>query len=324
MKNFRILALLVAIFTFSVPFAFAEYTPKVDSFDFFVDSSVSMKGVNNDFDMKNTDAVKILLSKINSMIPELPYHASMHTFSEYSTVVSYGEWSKSGMESAIAGLKFNSDRDGMGDGFLDADPEFYKMASPTAVILFSDGEEDKGINAVSEVRMLYEIKPELCVHVVSFADSLTGQALLDEIAGLKACSVSVKADDLLKSDDAIDQFVKDVFYYGADDILMLRGVNFAFDSAVLDANAKAVLGEAAELLKQSDRNINLYGWTDSSGSESYNQALSKRRAEAVKKYLAELGVDSGRMFAEGMGISRKYDNSTSEGRYMNRRTEVSF
>ncbi len=324
MKNFRILALLAIIFALNVPSALAEYTPKVDSFDFFIDASSSMKDKNSELDMKNSVAVRTLLSKINSMIPNIPYEASMHTFSEVQTIVPYNIWSKADMEEAIKEFDFDSNGDGMGDGFLDVAPDFYKMATPAAVILFSDGETNSGVNPITEVRMLYEVKPDLCVHVVSFADSVTGQALLDEIAGLKPCSISVNAKDLLASDQLTEQFVKDVFYYDASDILVLRGVNFAFDSSVLDANAKAILDEAAPILMASSKKIILTGWTDSTGSEAYNLGLSDRRAMAVKKYLMQKGIAEDRLFVEGKGISHKFDNGTKDGRYMNRRTEVSF
>ena len=67
----------------------------------------------------------------------------------------------------------------------------------------------------------------------------------------------------------------------------------------------------------------ILGYTDSSGSDAYNQNLSVRRAEAVKAYLASKGINPARIYAEGKGKSNPVaDNSTAEGRAKNRRVEV--
>ena len=81
-------------------------------------------------------------------------------------------------------------------------------------------------------------------------------------------------------------------------------VNFAFDSSNLTSAAKTNLDKLAKVLKNNpDTNINIYGHTDSKGSDSYNLALSERRANAVKSYLSSKGISSSRMIATGMGES---------------------
>ena len=66
------------------------------------------------------------------------------------------------------------------------------------------------------------------------------------------------------------------------------------------------------------------GWTDWTGSDAYNADLSQRRAEAVKAFFEENGVAAERMQAQGRGKSFEYDNSTKDGRRMNRRVELVF
>ena len=59
------------------------------------------------------------------------------------------------------------------------------------------------------------------------------------------------------------------------------------------------------------------------GSEEYNQALSERRATAVKEYMVSEGIDSNIVDASGEGESNPVaDNSTDEGRALNRRVDV--
>jgi outer membrane protein OmpA-like peptidoglycan-associated protein len=74
-----------------------------------------------------------------------------------------------------------------------------------------------------------------------------------------------------------------------------------------------------------DRKVIVEGYTDSSGSASYNQSLSERRADSVRTALVKMGVDPTRVVAQGYG--KEYpvsDNSTASGRAQNRRVEVTI
>lgn len=108
------------------------------------------------------------------------------------------------------------------------------------------------------------------------------------------------------------------------DVVVLRGVTFEFDEARLTANAKVILdGVADTLLSQSDMEVEIGGYTDSRGSDSYNQALSKQRAVAVMEYLRGRGVEESRMSAAGYGESSPIaSNDTDAGRELNRRVEL--
>lgn len=103
-------------------------------------------------------------------------------------------------------------------------------------------------------------------------------------------------------------------------------VNFAFDSAELTASGKANLDKLSEVLKNNpDTNINIYGHTDSKGTDAYNQGLSERRAASVKNYLISKGVASSRMFTMGVGEKEPVaTNDTEAGRAQNRRVEFAI
>ncbi|WP_226064425.1 OmpA family protein [Kaistella polysaccharea] len=103
-------------------------------------------------------------------------------------------------------------------------------------------------------------------------------------------------------------------------------VNFGFDSSNLTSSAQMNLDKLAEVLKNNpDTNINIYGYTDSKGSDNYNLSLSDRRAAAVKTYLVSKGLASSRMITMGMGEQEPIaSNDTDEGRAQNRRVEFAI
>lgn len=103
-------------------------------------------------------------------------------------------------------------------------------------------------------------------------------------------------------------------------------VNFAFDSANLSMDAKNNLDKLATVLMNNpDTDINIYGYTDSKGSDAYNLTLSERRAMSVKNYLSQKGVASSRLISMGMGEADPVaTNDTDMGRAKNRRVEFAI
>ena len=106
--------------------------------------------------------------------------------------------------------------------------------------------------------------------------------------------------------------------------LVLEGVNFDFDKAVIRPQDYAKLDQDVDALKAwGDVDVEVAGHTCSIGTEEYNLGLSQRRAEAVRNYLVSKGVSADRLTARGYGESRPVaSNATREGRAQNRRVEL--
>ena len=108
------------------------------------------------------------------------------------------------------------------------------------------------------------------------------------------------------------------------EIIKLSGINFEHDSADLTAASSATLDKAvATLNRRSDIKVEVAAHTDSSGSDTYNQALSDRRAASVMDYLVSHGISADRLSSKGYGESQPITgNDTAEGRAQNRRVEL--
>ncbi|MBU0479386.1 OmpA family protein [bacterium] len=106
--------------------------------------------------------------------------------------------------------------------------------------------------------------------------------------------------------------------------LVLEGVLFDSGSAEIKAKSYAVLDSNVGKLKEREKlNIVVVGYTDDRGNDANNQALSEKRANRVKNYFVNKGINPSRISAVGRGeASPRADNSTPDGRAMNRRIEI--
>ena len=107
-------------------------------------------------------------------------------------------------------------------------------------------------------------------------------------------------------------------------IVTLGDVLFDTGKASLKAGATSNLNKLVAFLNEySDRTVLIEGYTDSVGTEDYNQGLSERRADSVRSYLAGQGIGSIRLSASGKGESDPVaSNDSAAGRQQNRRVEV--
>jgi outer membrane protein OmpA-like peptidoglycan-associated protein len=107
-------------------------------------------------------------------------------------------------------------------------------------------------------------------------------------------------------------------------VLTLGDVLFDTGRAELKSGATRKVDQLAQfLMEHPDRRVQIEGFTDSVGTDSYNEDLSQRRADAVKAALINRGIEPSRIGTEGYGKAYPVaNNNDSGGRQLNRRVEV--
>jgi OOP family OmpA-OmpF porin len=207
-------------------------------------------------------------------------------------------------------------------------------------------------------KLIEKSKGSVCYHTVLAGDEPGGRALLEALSALTDCG-SFRLSSSVSDGASLASFERDVFVTAAaapvvvaaapgdadgDGVLdaadecpgtpigakvdergcwVLEGVRFASNSADILPGAGAAIASVSAVLKQNpDLRIQIDGYTDSSGAAAYNQSLSERRAEAIRKELVADGIAATRLDAKGFGEENPIaDNATRAGRAENRRIE---
>lgn len=107
-------------------------------------------------------------------------------------------------------------------------------------------------------------------------------------------------------------------------IVITQKIHFEFDKWVIRPISYPILDDVVEVLRNNPqiKKVRVEGHTDWIGSDEYNMRLSGRRANSVRDYLTQKGIEADRLVAEGFGETRPIaDNNTTLGRAKNRRTE---
>ena len=208
-----------------------------------------------------------------------------------------------------------------------------KLAKSQATVLVTDGSfevdpDKKHLDPVATLKAFYEANPKSCIHIVSAAYTEKEHKAVADLASVSSCGRVDELEALITDESLWKSFVEEVFYRDCTKAttIAIRGINFAFDKSNLPKESRLILDKALTVINSRDKSekIEIRGWTDWTGSDKYNAGLSQRRADAVRNYFIEHGIDADRLTARGMGKSFKYTNYTGDGRWMNRRVELVF
>ncbi|EKN44926.1 MULTISPECIES: OmpA family lipoprotein [Pseudomonas] len=109
-------------------------------------------------------------------------------------------------------------------------------------------------------------------------------------------------------------------------LIMPGNITFATDSSAIASSFYSPLNNLANSLKQFNQsNIEIIGYTDSTGSRQHNMDLSQQRAQSVATYLTSQGVDQAHLSVRGAGPDQPIaSNADANGRAQNRRVEVNL
>ena len=220
------------------------------------------------------------------------------------------------------------------DGVNRAYPTKDKYSYGYGGLEFTLGSKNKpNLDWVNPVAMMY--------------DELKDPSLRQEVEALKGrvSNVEKAVDDLKKDSDGdgvADQFDKcpgtpagtivdgsgcEIKFPKPDTTMATAGnysnIQFEFDSSVLRTSAYPTLDRAsADMRSNTSSMLELDGYASSEGTAAYNMNLSRDRANSVKTYLVNSGVDAKRITVKGYGETNPIaDNSTEAGRILNRRVE---
>ena len=107
-------------------------------------------------------------------------------------------------------------------------------------------------------------------------------------------------------------------------LIMPGNITFNTNEAVIKQGFTPVLDSVALVIKEYNKTmVQVYGYTDNTGTAATNNALSLRRANAVSNYLRLRGVDGNRIITDGLGSSNPIaSNATAAGREQNRRVDI--
>ena len=325
---------IVAALSFLLPLVAsaqkAEMYPKIDNFVFFLDQSGSMQKSYKAVGKSKISVAKDILLNMNKEIPELNYKGAVELFAPDKEILAPTLYKTDTFQKALEKISTKFPVFGrytpMAPGLTILDNTLKGLAGRTAVILLSDGEANRGGDPVAEAQALKQkYGSNLCFHVISLANKPAAEKVLEDIAQLNNCIHVTGAD--MQNPELLKNFVKDVFYgvkAKPAERIELRGINFDFDKYNIKSESEAILDSGVQILKSHPEiKVVIEGHTDSRGTEQYNQKLSEQRAMSVYNYFKAHGIASSRMKTVGYGeLHPKADNSTAEGRAINRRVEL--
>jgi len=336
-----------------------EYDSAVDNFLIILDASSSM----DDSYMGNKKFVVAtqIVDRLNQTLPELGQNAGLRSFghsklvSDELTVLFYGmaQYSTKELDEKLKLISTSGGTSPMYGAITAAGQDLMGASGKTAVIIISDGQERYGIESTKTMATVQALKDQLgdgvCFYPIFVGDNADGMDLMNDIAKVGKCGFTSKSDTLLTS-SGMGKFVEDVFLTRkavapvvvAPEVtvvvpppVVIEGLNskgawvvgeafFDFDKVVIKPGAFDYLDKIVEILKTNPEiTVRIQGHTDSVGSKVYNDALSMKRAESVKTYLTNNGIDGSRLSCEGFGFSKpEASNATEEGRALNRRVEL--
>jgi len=275
----------------------------------------------------------------NRTIPAVDFTASLRTFgAPVYSATTYGPrpYAKESFDLALQKVIDVDGSSPLDQTLLSASKDWFAAEGRLGVVIVSDGKGmgDNEVLAAKELADRYGDR--ICLYTVQIGDDPVGAQVLGAIALASRCGVAVNGDALLPP-RAMQEFVRQVFLRPAHQeekgdrpvpALDASGsapadVLFDFDRATLKPEGQALLDQLASLLRDNPgMRLAIGGHTDSTGTLSHNQTLSRQRAEAGLAYLVSQGIAKERIKVSWHAADQPVaSNNNAAGRAKNRRLE---
>ena len=190
--------------------------PKIDNFVLLIDESGSMFLTQQKEVPTKARLTKGILTEMNELIPELDYIGAIQTFPPNKILVGPKRYDRNSFAKVIENLPVKGtifgNRTPLGTGILALGELLKEMPrGKTAIIIFSDGEENSGVEALKALDKLREKFSNVSFHTVSMSDKKKERATLREMSK-RTDGIYVEGSDLLSDKVLLEGFVREVFY----------------------------------------------------------------------------------------------------------------
>ena len=312
-----------------------------DNFIVLFDTSSSTNQMVPGKQVTKIQATKRLLKERNEWLPDLGYQAGIYVytnrFQKLREVYAMQAYDRTGFAEAIDRLPEKGQGPAMLQwGLLGLREVLAGLSGKTAVIMFTDGivNVSSGINkSALEIAQEIATDRDVCFYLISSATEEINRKLLASVSSVNACSRVIPLAAFLNYPTYLSGAlftVKTTAYARLKPVTEVVG--FVTNDLLFDFDSAAIRSEYNEkldllgtfLLNNPDTYVVAGGFTDSTGDEEYNLALSERRAASVKSYLVDNhNIDANRIVTLWFGAGNPVaDNATPDGRQLNRRVGI--
>lgn len=318
------------------------YRQKVDNALIVLDASSSM--YDKEDGMQKIEQAKNVILHMNDTLPPLKMQAGLHVFgptvganmNDSALIYGMSNYSAADLAAAVKSVHVAGVTP-LAKPLLKSVDGLKNSQGQIAVIIVSDGMNTSDQSPVAAADALKNaFGDRICIYTILIGNSPVGQKVLEDVAAAGKCGFAT-TEAAVASSQGMADFVENVFLEKepakpvvqkvvppviTKTITMDLKVLFDFDKDTIRPTEQDELDEFAAFMKSHlQTTAVLEGHTDSIGTKAYNNSLSLRRAESVKRYLVQkLGIDAERLTTKGYGFSLPVaTNKTAEGRQKNRR-----
>jgi len=321
-----------------------ELVRTASNFIVLFDSSSSMGERYGNTNMTKIEITKQILAERNKELPDLGYNAGLYSFTpkfkisevfRKKVLVPHYPMQRYDREQFAKAIDKLPDKAGgatyIQPALRELDPILSGLSGRTAIFIITDGTYSKNLGA-SPLELAKELarKYNVCFHVISTAKSQVEKQMVKNVASINACSRVIPFDDIRGRAEyltgalwVVEEKYVDAFETRAKiAAVKLNNIQFEFDSSDIRPQFYRELDRLGNFLQGNpDAFVVLVGFTDSTGAEEYNLALSRQRAESAADYLMRnFNIGADRIVTQWYGEAAPVaSNDTAEGRSMNRR-----